>query len=123
VKEMNKKIDGVIEAVLKPSISASVYGLIGRGVSDIKSNDRGEIIFIMSDGTEINIGNLTGLSLPHASEDILGGIKVGKNLKIDENGILSVDITDKVSEDNTKPVTSGAVYTEVGNIESLLKAL
>ncbi len=120
---MNKKIDGVIEAVLKPSISASVDGLIGRGVSDIKSNDRGEIIFIMSDGTEINIGNLTGLSLPHASEDILGGIKVGKNLKIDENGILSVDITDKVSEDNTKPVTSGAVYTEVGNIESLLKAL
>ena len=123
MKERNKKIDGVIEAVLKPSISASVYGLIGRGVSDIKSNDRGEIIFIMSDGTEINIGNLTGLSLPHASEDILGGIKVGKNLKIDENGILSVDITDKVSEDNTKPVTSGAVYTEVGNIESLLKAL
>ena len=123
MKEKNKKIDGVIEAVLKPSISASVYGLIGRGVSDIKSNDRGEIIFIMSDGTEINIGNLTGLSLPHASEDILGGIKVGKNLKIDENGILSVDITDKVSEDNTKPVTSGAVYTEVGNIESLLKAL
>ena len=120
---MNKKIDGVIEAVLKPSISASVYGLIGRGVSDIKSNDRGEIIFIMSDGTEINIGNLTGLSLPHASEDILGGVKVGKNLKIDETGRLSVDITDKVSEDNTKPVTSGAVYTEVGNIESLLKAL
>lgn len=120
---MNKKIDGVIEAVLKPSISASVYGLIGRGVSDIKSNDRGEIIFIMSDRTEINIGNLTGLSLPHASEDILGGVKVGKNLKIDETGILSVDITDKVSEDNTKPVTSGAVYTEVGNIESLLKAL
>ena len=50
-------------------------------------------------------------------------VKFGENLKIDENGVLSVDTASEMAEDNTKPITSGAVYTEVGNIEALLKAL
>jgi len=43
------------------------------------------------------IGAITGLAealeagVPTASETVLGGIKVGGNLKIDENGVLSVD--------------------------------
>ena len=37
-----------------------------------------------------------------------------------ENGILSVNTADVVEEDNTLPVTSAAVYAEVGNINALL---
>lgn len=47
------------------------------------------------------------------------GYQIGSGLKV-EGGILSVDTAGKVEEDNTKPVTSAAVYTEIGNIEVLL---
>lgn len=40
-----------------------------------------------------------------------------------EGGILSVNTADKVEKDNTLPVTSAAVYTEVGNINALLATI
>ena len=61
--------------------------------------------------------------IPVASSTILGGIKVGENLKIDENGVLSVDTATVVEQDNTKPVTSAAVHVQLGNVEALLSAL
>ena len=66
-------------------------------------------------------GGLT--ELPVASADELGGVMVGENLTIDENGRLSVETTDGVSEDNTRPITSAGVYVVVGNIEALLKTI
>ena len=53
----------------------------------------------------------------------LGGVKVvGGGLKVEGN-VLSVDTAQRVEEDNTRPVTSAAVYVEIGNIEALLAAL
>lgn len=53
-----------------------------------------------------------------------GGYNIGDGLKLDTmTNTLSVDTADKVEKDNTKPVTSAAVYTEVGNINALLAAL
>lgn len=112
-----------LNGILNPQQEASLMGYIGRGVKSVSVNDDGELIFIMSDGAEINLGPLPTADLPMASDKILGGIKVGENLKIDENGVLSVDTATEVIQDNTKPITSGAVFTEVGNIEVLLKAL
>ena len=43
----------------------------------------------MSDGNIINVGALPTAPIPVASETTLGGIKVGKNLKIDADGTLS----------------------------------
>lgn len=48
--------------------------------------------------------------------------EIGNGL-IFENNTLSVDTADIVEKDNTKPVTSAAVYTEIGNIEALLAIL
>lgn len=45
---------------------------------------------------------------------------IGGNLVVDHDGRLSVDTASEVEEDNTKPITSAAVYTEVGNINALL---
>lgn len=112
-----------LNGILNPQQEALLKGYIGRGVKSVSVNDDGELIFIMSDGAEINLGPLPTAALPMASDKILGGIKVGENLKIDENGVLSVDTATEVMQDNTKPITSGAVFTEVGNIEELLKAL
>lgn len=48
-----------------------------------------------------------------------GGYEIGDGLKVVE-GKLKVDTADAVQKDNTRPVTSAAVFTEVGNIEVLL---
>lgn len=44
---------------------------------------------------------------------------IGENLKI-VGRTLVVDTAPNVQQDNTKPITSAAVYTEVGNINALL---
>lgn len=49
---------------------------------------------------------------------------IGDGLKLDEaTNTISVDTAEAVEQDNTKPVTSAAVYVEIGNIEALLAAL
>lgn len=40
-----------------------------------------------------------------------------------ENGILSVNTADRAEQDNTLPITSAAVHTQLGNIETLLKTI
>ena len=53
-----------------------------------------------------------------------GGYTIGEGLKLDAaTNTLSVDTADAVEKDNTKPVTSAAVYTEVGNINALLATI
>ncbi len=53
-----------------------------------------------------------------------GGYTIGEGLKIDAaTNTLSVDTAAAVEKDNTKPVTSAAVYTEVGNINALLATI
>lgn len=53
-----------------------------------------------------------------------GGYNIGSGLKLDAaTNTLSVDTAEIVEKDNTKPVTSAAVYTEVGNINALLATI
>ena len=53
-----------------------------------------------------------------------GGYTIGDGLKLDAaTNTLSVDTAEAVEKDNTKPVTSAAVYTEVGNINALLATI
>lgn len=53
-----------------------------------------------------------------------GGYTIGDGLKLDAaTNTLSVDTATAVEKDNTKPVTSAAVYTEVGNINALLATI
>ena len=40
-----------------------------------------------------------------------------------ENGVLSVNRAEKMEKDNSLPITSAAVYTEVGNINALLETI
>lgn len=60
------------------------------------------------------------------NEALKGGdsYKIGAGLKFDaKTHTLAVDTADAVERDNTKPVTSAAVHTEIGNIEVLLTAI
>lgn len=44
---------------------------------------------------------------------------LGRTLKV-TSGVLDVNTSTEVEQDNTLPITSAAVYTEVGNINALL---
>lgn len=68
-------------------------------------------------------GGGSSADVPIASEAVAGIVRVGENLKISADGVLSVDTATAVEEDNTRPVTSAAVQTTVGNIEILLKTI
>lgn len=61
--------------------------------------------------------------LEPATTSRLGGIIVGEDLQITENGVLSVTKANAVEMDNTHPITSAAVYVEVGNINALLQTI
>lgn len=77
----------------------------------------GDNIIIEQEDEELKISSLGG-----------GGgsggptYKAGDNIDI-TNNVISVLTTDDVEEDNTKPITSAAVYTEVGNINILLETI
>lgn len=50
--------------------------------------------------------------------------EIGSGLILDEaSNTLRVDTATTVEEDNTRPITSAAVYTTVGNIEILLETI
>ena len=53
-----------------------------------------------------------------------GSYVIGSGLKLDAStNTLSVDVATSVEEDNTKPITSAAVHTTVGNIQTLLETI
>lgn len=68
--------------------------------------------------------NLTEEEKAQARKNI--GADVGVNfttdetLNLSEDGVLSVNTANDVEQDNTLPVTSAAVFAEVGNINALL---
>lgn len=73
---------------------------------------------------DVRLENESEISVDVSEITQTGGqsFEIGNGLKL-ENNVLSVDTADFVEKDNTKPVTSAAVYTEIGNIEALLAIL
>lgn len=75
--------------------------------------DTGKSVVVQSDGTY-------GLALVQGGGT---GYNIGHGLKVVDGTTLEVDIAEKVEQDNTLPVTSAAVYVEVGNIDALLQTI
>lgn len=61
--------------------------------------------------------------LPIASKSKLGAVMIGDSLDISGTGKLSVLTASDAESDNTLPITSAAVYTEIGNINALLATI
>lgn len=69
-------------------------------------------------------GGVLYLGIPRGDGGGSSAYQIGSGLTLDPNtNTLSVDTADAVEQDNTKPITSAAVFVEVGNIEALLAAL
>lgn len=50
-------------------------------------------------------------------------IKTDNTLTYGDNGVLRVNTANTAEQDNTRPITSAAVHTQLGNIEVLLKTI
>lgn len=85
----------------------------------------GELIVVVENGTAKLYVIQPDKSLKEISgEGTSSNYNIGNGLKLDgDTNTLSVDVATEVSEDNTLPITSAAVYTEVGNINVLLQTI
>lgn len=89
---------------------AQLQGQIG-SLNDLKTGNKENLVAAINEARQSGGGGG-------------GGYIIGDGLKLDaQTNTLSVDTAERVEQDNTKPVTSAAVYTEVGNINALLAAL
>jgi hypothetical protein len=89
--------------------------------SDLGRTDRPWVNLYLS-GNISNGTKTIPVSKLASIDDIPAELIAGENIEIVDNTI-SVLTTDVVEEDNTRPVTSAAVYTEVGNINILLQTI
>ena len=60
--------------------------------------------------------------VPKATNDTLGGIKVGTGLSVTNDGTLSADaqavnVTSSITKNSTDAVSSGAVFSRIGNLK------
>lgn len=58
-----------------------------------------------------------------ATTETPGLVAIGAGLKVDSNGVASVDVANNAEADNTRPISSAAVYTQIGNINVLLESI
>ena len=113
--------DSSMTIVLTDGSSYTSPELKGEGV--IPGGTTGQVLVKASDDDyDTEWINSKGELIP-ATTETLGGIVVGQDLLITNDGVLSVDKATAVIEDNTKPITAAAVYTEVGNINALLATI
>lgn len=91
-----------------------LQGMIGN-LNDLQTTSKDNLVDAINEAAQTGRGSATA--------EKLGLVRIGKNLTITKDGVLSVDTADAVEKDNTKPVTSAAVHVEIGNIEVLLATL
>ena len=119
VNRRNKPAD----YVFTPPDQTTLSELVGRIDRIEESQDPDAIKNAVEDYLKQNppSGGIT--EIPIATHDTIGGIKIGNNLRISDDGVLSVETAAAAEQDNTLPITSAAVYTAVGNIEVRLSTI
>lgn len=103
-----------------PGSSSTVY-YYGQKIV-VVGDSSADLYIIQPDKTLKAIGSGSLTEVPVMDANTVGGAKLGDGLKIN-NGVLSVDVATEAEEDNTKPITSAAVNTAVGNINALLSTI
>ena len=106
-------MDGVGIAGIEKTASVGLTDVYTIALTDGSSYE-----FTVTNGSGGGSGDV-----PIASETVAGIIRVGENLRISADGTLSVDTAAAVEQDNTRPITAAAVFTEVGNINALLETI
>lgn len=119
-----ESLEAQLKADLSPQQKANLQGLVSRGIKEAEIDESGHLIFTLTDNTTVDLGNVVGPPGATTWEALTNKpfTSIGSNLKV-VNGVLAVDTASSAQQDNTKPITSAAVYTEVGNISALLSLI
>lgn len=101
----------------------SVNGKIGK--VDLTANDVDALpqdapVVKTVNGTAPDSNGNVEITIPDSGGNV--DIQVDETLTL-KDGVLSVNTTDQMEQDNTLPMTSAGVYATVGNIEALLKTI
>ncbi len=112
------------QSFLSPILAAFVAGG-GGGEKPIKLQAKSLEISENGETTVSADYGYDGLSKVNITTNVAGGggvpYNIGHGLKVDtETNTLYVNTVSSVEQDNTLPITSAAVYAEVGNINALL---
>lgn len=72
-----------------------------------------------------SVGAYVDTKVPVSTAEGGGGVyfETDDTLNLSEEGVLSVNVMDKVEQDNANPVSSGAVYDEFSKAVALLKTI
>lgn len=105
LSEITHELDVVTKKYVDNAAEAKVDKVEGKQLS---TND-----YTTEEKNKLN--SLENYTLPAASADALGGVKIGNNLAIDENGVLNIDDID-YNELENKPTLNGVAIT--GNLTS-----
>ena len=86
-----------------------------------KVNGKGLSTNDYTNDEKTKLAGISNYTLPIASADTLGGVKIGANLSIND-GILSADaqtvnVTPSIIKNSTEAVSSGAVFSRIGNLK------
>lgn len=100
LSEITHELDVVTKKYVDDAAGAKVDKVEGKQLS---TND-----YTTEEKNKLN--SLENYTLPAASADALGGIKIGNNLAIDENGVLNIDDID-YNELENKPTLNGVAIT------------
>ena len=98
-------------------------------ISGITQKNGGDFPLVEANAVQVDeSGKRLDEKLEELENDISGignaaNIKLGHALVRDANNRISVDVANDAEEDNTRPITSAAVYTEIGNINILLQTI
>lgn len=76
-----------------------------------------------SSGSGHTILNGSGTSMTQRSNLQFSGGLTTSDDSTNGKTVVSVDVTNQITQSETKPVSSGAVYTAIGNIETLLASI
>lgn len=111
-EEANKAADNASKGIIGQATGSALGGV----KADSKTENDTQPVRI-----DPETGKLFTAGIAKASADTLGGVKLGANLVIDENGVLSVDTADEVLE-SEKPITSAAVHAAMQDAQQKIVA-
>ncbi len=128
---------GVIHGAAAPSgdssadpslpVWAQIQSMIGN-LDDLDTDAKSSLVAAVNEALTKGGGEVGPADVQKIVDDYLKAnppspVKAGNGLSMAEDGTLSVDTADKAEKDNTKPITSAGVYTEIGNINALLATI
>ena len=96
-----------------PTLWEQVLSAMGN-LADLDTFDKSSLVSAINEVYRTGGGGTGGGGFPFDLDENTLAVK---------DGVLRVNTIDRVEQDNTQPITSGAVYTEFGKIVALLETI